>query len=80
MRDVGGVDTALLREMVINLHFALLRVRKLVLDQFPTLLISSCSVTKSSGELMVRYSRTSSAYSYFSPLAQVDLREIIDVD
>ena len=62
MRDVGGVDTALLREMVINLHFSLLRVRKLVLDQFPTLLISSCSVTKSSGELMVRYSRTSSAY------------------
>ena len=42
-RDVGGVDTALLREIVINLHFALLRVRKLVLDQFPTLLMSSCS-------------------------------------
>ena len=53
-RDVGGVDTALLREIVINLQ--------LVLDQFPTLLMSSCSLTKSSRELMVQYSRTSSAY------------------
>ena len=57
-RDVGGVDTALLHEMVINMHFALLRVRKLS----STLLMSSRSVTKSSGELMVQYSRTSSAY------------------